>query len=265
MGSVLNHRRSEYSVVWLPTEPSVEATVPPPDNRKNDRVPSDAALQGMRDPRARARFLVAFCIGVIATLVWQSCSDAARQLVETSSLQFGGLAPIAQTTPDVIAPATFAGPSLDEQHLAAVHRNVDPLAAGQWQINPTVVHLASAQVQITRDFASLHQQTERHPISKMSVPLPRPAPAEMRKHASRPATTTAGAGPNGHHAVTSSTSVGSLSLSPLVSAHLETGRKRTRSSAAALRSSAPEPFSQSLISASERLMLALSKITRIQL
>ena len=44
MGSVLNLRRSEYSVVWLPTEPSVEATMPPPDNRKNDRVPSDEAL-----------------------------------------------------------------------------------------------------------------------------------------------------------------------------------------------------------------------------
>jgi hypothetical protein len=143
-----------------------------------------------------------------------------------------------------MAQGTFAGPSLDEQHLAAVHQHVDPLAAGQWQINPTVVQLASAQEQIARDFASL-QQIERYTISKISVPLPRPAPAETRKH-----------GPNGHHAVTSSTSVGSLSLSPLVSAHLETGRKRTRSSAAALRSSAPEPFSQSLISASERLMLA---------
>ena len=264
MGSVLNLRRSEYSVVWLPIKSSVDATMPPPDNRKNDRLPSDEAPPGMRDPRAMARFLVAFCIGVVATLAWQSCSDAARQLVETSSLQFGGLAPVAQTTPDVMAQGTFAGPSLDEQHLAAVHQHVDPLAAGQWQINPTVVQLASAQEQIARDFASL-QQIERYTISKISVPLPRPAPAETRKHASRPATTTAGAGPNGHHAVTSSTSVGSLSLSPLVSAHLETGRKRTRSSAAALRSSAPEPFSQSLISASERLMLALSKITRIQL
>src|SRR5260370_7047291 len=136
MDSVLNLGRSEYSVVWLPAEPSVEAIMPPPDNRKNDQVPSDEAVPGMRDLRARARFLVAFCIGVIATLVWQSCSDAARQLVETSSLQFGGLAPIAQTTPDVIAPATFPGPSLDEQHLAAVHPNVDPLPAGQGPLNP---------------------------------------------------------------------------------------------------------------------------------
>jgi len=235
--------------------------MPPADNPKNAGR-SLVAIE--RDLLAMSRFLVAFCISVIATLAWQSCSDAARQLVETSSLQFGGLAAIAQTTPGVIAPATFAAPSLDKQHLAAIQEDVDQRAASRQQINLSVVQLASAQEQIAHDFDSL-QQIERHTISKISVPLPRPAPAETRKHASRPATTTVGAGPNGHHVVTSSASFGSLSLSPVVSMRLETGHKRTRSSAAALRSSAPEPFSQSLISASERLMLALSKITRIQL
>jgi hypothetical protein len=211
-----------------------------------------------------SRFLVAFCIGVVATLAWQSCSDAARQLVETSSLQFGGLALIAQTTPDVIAPATFAAPSLDKLHLAAVQENVDQRAASRQQINLSVVQLASAQEQITHDFDSL-QQSERHTISRISVPLPRRAPAETRKHASRPAMTMAGAGPNAHHAVTSYTSFGSLSPSPVVSMRLDNGHKRTRSSAAALRSSAPEPFSQGLFSAGQRLMLALSKIAGIQL
>jgi hypothetical protein len=45
----------------------------------------------------------------------------------------------------------------------------------------------------------------------------------------------------------------------------DTGHKQTRPSVAAIRSSAPEPFSQGLIFASQRLMLALSKITGIQL
>ncbi len=261
MGSVLNLRRSEYSVVWLPIKSSVDATMPPADDPKNA---GRSLVAVERDLRAMSRCLVAFCIGVIATLAWQSCSDAARPLVETSSLQLGGLAAIAQTTPDVTAPATFAAPSLDKQHPAAVQENVDQRAASQQQVNLSVVQLASAQERIARDFDSL-EQIERHTISKISVPLPRPAPAETRKHASRPATTTAGAGPNAHHAVTSSTSFGSLSLSPVVSMRVDTGHKRTRSSGAALRSSAPEPFSQSLISASERLMLALSKITGIQL
>jgi|GEM_PF-5531795 hypothetical protein len=260
MGSVLDLERSEYSVVWLPIKPSVPATVPPADDSKNA---GRSFVAAERDLRSISRFLVAFCIGVIATLAWQSCSDAARQLVEASSLQFGGSAAVGQTTLDVTVPATFAAPSLDKQHLAAVQENVDRRAASQQHVNLSVVHLASAQEQIARAFDSL--QIERQTISKISVPLPRSAPAEMRKHASRLATTTAGAGPNGHHVVTSSTSFGSLSLSPVISMRRDTGHKQTRSSVAALRNSAPEPFSQSLISASERLMLALSKITRIQL
>jgi len=255
MGSVLDLGRSEYSVVWLPIKPSVDATVPPADDPKS---------AGQRDLRAMSRFLVAFCIGVIATLAWQSCSDAARQLVDTSSLQFGGLAAIAQTAPEVTAPATFVAPSLDKPHLAAVQENVDQRAASQQWVNTSVAQPASAREQIARDFDSL-QQIEPYTISKISVPLPRPAPAEARRHASRLATATAGAGPNAHHSATSSTSFRSLSLSPVVSVRLDTGHKQTRSSAAALRSSVPEPFSQSLISASERLMLALSKITGIQL
>jgi hypothetical protein len=205
------------------------------------------------------------CIGVSATLAWQSCSDAARQLVEASSLQFGGSAAIGQATQDVTAPATFAAPSVDNPHLAAVPESVDQRAANLQRVNLSVVRLASAQEQIARAFDSL--QIERHTISKISVPLPRRAPAEMRKHASRlaTATATAGAGRNAHHAVTSSTSFRSSSLPPVVSMRLDTGHKQTRSSAAALRSSAPEPFTQSLISASEHLMLALSKITGIQL
>jgi hypothetical protein len=260
MGSVLDLGRSEYSVVWLPIEPSVPVTVPPLDDSKNA---GRSFVAGERDLRSISRFLVAFCIGVIATLAWQSCSDAARQLVEASSLQLGGSAAIGQTTQDVTAPATFAAPSLDRQHLAAVQENVDQRAASQHQANLSVVRLASAQEQIARAFDSL--QIERHTISKISVPLPRPAPAETRKHASRPATTTAGAGPSAHHAATSSPGFGPSSLSPVVSMRRDTGHKQTRFSVAALSNSAPVPFSQSLVSASERLMLALSKITGIQL
>ena len=269
MGSVLNLTRSEYSVVWLPAEPSVDATMPSRDELKFGPVAGDEALPGMRDARAMPRFLVAFCIGVIATLVWQSCSDAARQLVESSSLQLGGLAPIAQPAPEVIAQVTFAAASLDEQRLAAGQQNVDQLAASQPWMNPTVVPLASPQEHIALAFASLQQterHTERHTASKISVPVPRPAPAEARKHAWRPATTTTGTGPNAHHALALFTSVGLSSPSQVLSTRLDTGHnKRIRSSAAAPRSSAPEPFSQRLISASQSLASALSKITGIQL
>jgi hypothetical protein len=211
-----------------------------------------------------SRFLVAFCIGVIATLAWQSCSDAARELAQTSSLQFGGLAPITRTAPDMIAPATFAGRFLGDQHLAATQENVDQLAPSPQQINMGIVLIPFVQEQTTHNIAS-QQQNERHTVSNVSVPLPRTAPAETRKHAWRRATTTAGAGLNAHHTVASFTSVGaSSSPSPVLLTRLD-GHKRTRSSAAALRSSAPEPFSESLIFVSQSLMSALSKIAAIQL
>jgi hypothetical protein len=102
MCSVLSLKRCEYSVVWLPTSPSVDAAMPSADDLK--KVPSNEAPPGRGDPYSR--FLLAFCIGVTATLAWQSCGDAARQLAQTSSLQPS--APIAQPIPNVIAPETFA-------------------------------------------------------------------------------------------------------------------------------------------------------------
>ena len=256
MGSALILRQSEFSVVWLPTKPSVDATMPPPRYLKNDPVSNKQAVPGMRGPRAIARFLVAFCIGVVATLAWQTYSDAARELVASSSSP--QVASIAQTTPDVIAPTASAVSSPDQQDFAALRQSVDQLAASQLQINRSVMQLASAQEQTMRDISRL-QKSERYIVSKMSVPLPRPAPAQTRMHASRPAMTTAGAGPNAHHAVPPSTSIASSSPLLVLLTRLDTGPKRTRSSAADARSSAPaEPFSQTLMS-------ALSRITGIRL
>ena len=271
MGSTLNLRRSEYSVVWLPIKPSVDATMPLSCGVKNDPDSGRQAVPEKRDSRAIARFLVAICIGVIATLAWQSYSNAAKQLVAGSSLPSGGLAPIAQITQDVMAPAAFAVvPSPDQPDLAALRQNIDQLATSQQRISLSFLQLASAQAQhasaqeqMMRDITRL-QQTERHIVSA-SVPLPRPAPAETRNHASRPAAKVASAGPNAHHAVTSSTSAGASSPLPTQWTRLDTGHKRTQSSAADLRSSASEPLRQSLLSASRNLMSALSKIAGIQL
>jgi hypothetical protein len=265
MSPVLNLRRCEYSVVWLPTSPSVDATMPPAD-LKNDTFPGNEALPGRGDPRAISRFLAAFCIGVTATLAWQSYSDAARPLTQTSSLRFGGSAPIAQPpTPNAAAPATFASRFISDQRLAAAQENVDRLAVSPQQINIGIVQLPSFREQMTRNIASQHQ-TERHTALNVSVPLPRPAPTETRKDASRPATTTAGAVPNAHHTVASFASVtGSSSIPSALSMRVGLGQKRTRSSAAALKSSAPEPFRGGMSFVGQRLISALSKITGIQL
>jgi len=53
------------------------------------------------------RVLITFCVGIAATLAWQSYGDAARQIIASSYPQFGWLAPqaaqIAHSTPDMIA------------------------------------------------------------------------------------------------------------------------------------------------------------------
>jgi hypothetical protein len=266
MGPMLSLRRGEYSIVWLPASPSVDAIIPPADDLENDPAPSNEALPGTGDPWALSRFLVAFCIGVTATLAWQSCSDAARRLAHTSSLQFAGSAPIAQPTSNVITPATFASRFLSDQHLGAVQENDDRLSVSPHQINIGIVQLPSVREQMTRNIASQHQP-EQHTAWNGSEPLPRHAPAAPRKHASdRRATTTAAGAPNAHHTATSFTSVtASSSARPALPTRLDAGQKRTRSSAAALRISAAEPLSGSLIFVGQSVISALSKITGIQL
>jgi hypothetical protein len=248
----------------LPAKPSVDAATPSPGDRENDPASSPdskEAVPGVPDPRATARFLMAFCIGVMVTLAWQSYSDAAKQMVVSSSLQSSELAPVAHTSPDVIAPAAFAVRFPDLQDFP--RQNADQLTSQQ-RVNLSFVQLASAQEPIIRNIPE-PQRTERHMVSKMPVPLPRPAPAETRKHASRPATTMAGSGPNTHHAVTPSANVASSSPVPILLTHLDTGHKRIRSSTTDLRSPAPDPFSQNLVSAGQSLLSALSRITGILL
>jgi hypothetical protein len=262
MCSVLSLKRGEYSVVWLPTSPSVDAATLPADDLKNDPVPSNGALPSREDPYAISRFLLAFCIGITATLAWQSCGDAARRLAQASSLKSGGSAPIAQPTPNVIAPETFASRFLSDQHLAALQEDVDRLAVTPQQINIGIVQLPFVREQMTRNISQ--HQTARHTALNASVPLPRPAPAETPNHAPRPATT-AGAAPNAHHTVTAFTGVmASSSPSPALSSRLDAGQKRTRSSAT-MTSSAPEPFGGSLIFVGQSVISVLSKITGIQL
>jgi hypothetical protein len=225
----------------------------------------------MRDWRPIARFLSAICIGVIATLAWQSYSNAAKQLVTGSSLPVAGLARIAETSPNVRVSAAFAVvPSPDQPDLAAVWQDIDQLVTSQQRISLSFLQLASSQEQIAsaqqqmmRDMTRL-QQNERHTVSA-SVPLPRPAPAETRKHASRPAAKVSSAGPNAHHAATSPMSAAASSSLPAQLTRLDAGYKRTQSSAADLTSWPSEPLGQSLMSAGRDLMSALSRIAGIQL
>src|SRR6266852_8077731 len=100
-------------------------------------------------------FLITFCVGVAATLAWQSYGDAAREAVANTYPQLGWLAPqpapTAQNAPDVIALAAPAAPSPDQQQLNAmpldaVRQSVDRIAASQEQITHSVDRIAPSVV-----------------------------------------------------------------------------------------------------------------------
>jgi hypothetical protein len=185
---------------------------------KNDQFPSRRPSLQRRSPRALTRFLITFCIGVAATLAWQSYGDAARDIIAGSYAQLGWLAPqsapIAQNAPDVIAPIAPAAASPDQQQLSAMAldldavrqsidriaasqeqmtRNVDQLAAGQEQMTRDAAQLMAGQEQITRDATQLTarqeqmtseitklQAVEQQSLQKNSERAPRPAPALAR-------------------------------------------------------------------------------------
>jgi hypothetical protein len=112
--------------------------------------------------------VITFCIGVAATLAWQSYGDALREMIASSSPQLGWLAPtapVAQTAP--AAPS----PDLDElkaisRGLAVVRQSVDQLAAGQQQM--------------TREITKL-QATKQDSLDRTSAPPSSPAAAAARK------------------------------------------------------------------------------------
>ena len=174
----MSSTRSEFSAGRRATKPSVDPTLQPAE-LKNDGFSSKRAVGRKPSLAPLARFLVTLCIGVAATLVWQSYGDAAREMIVSASPQLGWLAPqaapVARTAPDVIAPAAPATPSPDQQQLnamllglAAVRQSVDQLAAGQEQMTGDIAKLQTAAQGI---------------LDKISAPPPRPAGATARKPA----------------------------------------------------------------------------------
>jgi hypothetical protein len=169
----------------LPTKPSVKVTTVCPTDLANDLLRSKRSSIATR---AFARLLITFCIGVGATLTWQSHGDATREMITTSFPRLSWLAP--HTRPYTNAPAVafpdreqFEALSLD---LAAMRQSVDRLTAVRQDIDQltamrqSVDQLAAGLEQMTREITKL-QVTEQYLLDKMSAPLPRRAPVQTSK------------------------------------------------------------------------------------
>ena len=95
----------EFSKARWATEPSDDAPLQPTDLDWVANAPSSSL--GKQASFALARFLIAFCIGVAATLAWQSYGGAARKMAASSSPQLGRSAP--QAAPEAAPRGIEAG------------------------------------------------------------------------------------------------------------------------------------------------------------
>ena len=226
---MLSPMQSEPSVDSLPASlfdiPAEAPTIRPAD-LKNDRYPNERSSLGKRALLALVRFLIIFCIGVSATLAWQSYGDSARAMIASSYRQLSWLAPqakpVAQNSPDVIGLASSTASSPDQQQpnailvdLDAVRQSIDRIAnnmatsqeqitrsvdriaarvaASQEQLTLSVDQLAVSQEWMTREITKLEEieQSIRYRNSEPLPPSPRPASVSAPKPVPRPASTSA--------------------------------------------------------------------------
>jgi hypothetical protein len=189
----------------------IEAPAVSPADLTNHRSPNGRRSPRKRALRALSSLSIAFCIGVAATLAWQSYGEAAREMIANAHPRLGWLAPQGQpatpSVPDAVAVAALAAPAFGQQQLNAIAidleamrqsvdritpgivagqeqmaRNIDRIAATQEQLARTVGQLTAGQEQAMREITKL-QAVEQYILYKSSEPPPRPAP---RNPAPRP-------------------------------------------------------------------------------
>jgi hypothetical protein len=155
--------------------PSIQADYLDLNGGQFSRTPP---TRGKRAFRAVARFLITFCIGVAATLAWQSYGDVAREKIANLHPQLGWLAPqtapIAQTAPNMVVSGALSPEQLQlkatQDSVAAVRQSVDQLAA----------QFAAGQQQTAGDIANL-RAAHQDILHKISAPPPRLAAPPARK------------------------------------------------------------------------------------
>jgi septal ring factor EnvC (AmiA/AmiB activator) len=135
---------------------------------------------------ALIRFLIIFCIGVSATLAWQSYGDAAREMIASSYPQLGWLAPqaepVAQNAPDVIGLAWRTASAPDQQQpnaimldLDAVRQSIDriatSIASSQEQMTNSADRMATSQDKIARsvDRIAASQDQIAHSVDQLTA------------------------------------------------------------------------------------------------
>jgi hypothetical protein len=177
MGAIPSRAQSEFYKGLLPIELTADAPAVFTADVKNDRFAGGQPSPSEETSRPLSSILISFCIGVAATLTWQSYSDAARQIIATWSPQLGWLAPQAfapQITPNTV-----------EQLITRIaDRIVTSIAATQEPIVRTVDQLTAGQEDLTREIIKL-EAISQYSLSKDLESQPRPVHVRTLKPGTR--------------------------------------------------------------------------------
>jgi hypothetical protein len=145
-------------------------------------IPSKAAYQWAAqlppEPVHVGRLLIAFCIGIVATLAWQSYGDAAREMIARSSSRLAWLAPLAAPA----APASQA----DAAAFSPDQKELKAISTGLAGLQQRVDQIAAAQEQMAGDITNRLQAVEQDIADKISAPPAQAAAAPALKPPSRP-------------------------------------------------------------------------------
>jgi hypothetical protein len=186
--SKLDLALSEFSKARLATEPSIDAPLQPTDLDLVVRPPSSLGKQASF---ALTRFLIAFCIGVAATLAWQSYGDAVRKMTASSSPRLvGSSAP--RAAPEAATRGIEAGGFVVQ--LSAQRYQSGVLIVG----TPTAISKPATCCITVVEFVILVLLVQlaielQAPQSAPVAPAPEAAPAPAAPVAPAPAHATAGA------------------------------------------------------------------------
>lgn len=139
--------------------------------RKKDWPPRPSPRKRRSRPLVRA--LITFCIGIAATLAWQSFGGAARQMAADSSPVLGWLAPrVTQAPSDQLTAAEPTTTSPDLRQLKAMSLDLSAM-------RQSVDQLATQHRQMAGDIATM-QAAQQTILRKVSPPAPRQAAAPAR-------------------------------------------------------------------------------------
>lgn len=166
MGAMPSPAQSRLYAGLLPVEQSVEALAAHAANLKYGQRQHPRSPLGERTSRTVTRFLITFYIGILATLAWQSYSEAARQFIAGLSPRLAWLAPPIAGSQAILDPINEITRNVDRIVAASqeqMSRSVDQLAVGQEEITRTVDQLAASQEQIAREIIKLQAISQYGP------------------------------------------------------------------------------------------------------